>query len=143
MNIIGGVESGGQQYGNRRYDAYAAPYANSPEEHTITLGWCQFYGYNARELCQRIFDADKSLFRKNDTANIEKRLSQDWVAIKWKPTASEKSTLLKIITTDVGKKVQDEMFKEDMQVFIMDAETFGITDVGAHMMYCEIRHLGG
>lgn len=143
VNIIGGVESGGQQYGNRRYDAYAAPYANSPEEHTITLGWCQFYGYNARELCQRIFDADKSLFRKNDTANIEKRLSQDWVAIKWKPTALEKSTLLKIITTDVGKRIQDDMFKEDMQVFIRDAEMFGITNVGAQIMYCEIRHLGG
>lgn len=143
VNIIGGVESGGQVYGNRRYDAYVPAYKNSPEEHTCTLGWCQFYGNNARELCQRIFNEDKELFRKNNTANIEKRLSQDWVAIKWNPSASEKSALLKIITTDVGKKVQDEMFKEDMQAFIKDAETFGITDVGAQMMYCEIRHLGG
>lgn len=142
VNIIGGVESGGQVYGNRRYDAYAAPYANSPNEHTITLGWCQFYGYNARELCQRIFNTDKNLFRKNDTANIEKRLSQDWVAMRWKPTSAEKSALLKIITTDVGKKMQDDMFKEDMVLFIKDAESFGISDIGAQMMYCEIRHLG-
>ena len=143
VNIIGGVESGGQVYGNRRYDAYAPAYKNSPEEYTCTLGWCQFYGNNARELCQRIFNESKELFRKNNTVNIEKRLSQDWVAIKWNPSASEKSALLKIITTDVGKKVQDEMFKEDMQAFIKDAETFGISDVGAQMMYCEIRHLGG
>ena len=30
VNIIGGVESGGQVYGKRRYDAYAEPYKNSP-----------------------------------------------------------------------------------------------------------------
>lgn len=143
VNIIGGVESGGQVYGKRRYDAYAEPYKNSPTEHTVTLGWCQFYGNNARKLCQRIFDVDKNTFRKNDTANIEKRLSQDWVAIKWNPSSSEKAALLKIITTDIGKKVQDEMFKEDMLTFIKDAGTFGITNVGAQMMYCEIRHLGG
>lgn len=143
INIVAGVESGGQIYGNRRYDAYAAPYTNSLEEHTCTLGYPQFYGYNARELCQRIFNADKSSFRKNDSANIEKRLSQDWVSIKWNPSAAEKAALLKIITTDTGKKIQDEMFKEDLQVFINDAVAYGISDVGAQMMYCEIRHLGG
>lgn len=143
VNIIGGVESGGQIYANRKYDSYATPYANSPEEHTVTLGWCQFYGNNARKLCQRIFDEDKDLFRKNDTANIEKRLSQDWVAIKWNPSSAEKTALLKIITTDAGKKMQDDMFKEDMKIFINDAVAYGISDVGAQMMYCEIRHLGG
>lgn len=143
VNIIGGVESGGQVYGNRRYDAYAPAYKNSPEEHTCTLGWCQFYGNNARELCQRIFNESKELFRKNDTANIEKRLSQDWGAIKWNPSSAEKTALLKIITTDAGKKMQDDMFKEDMQTFINDAVAYGISDVGAQMMYCEIRHLGG
>ena len=143
VNIIGAVESGGQVYGNRRYDAYAAPYTNSSQEVTCTLGWCQFYGYNARELCKRIFNEDKTVFRKNDTANIENRLSQDWVAIKWNPSSAEKAALLKIISSDVGKKIQDEMFKEDMEVFIKDAIAYGISDVGAQMMYCEIRHLGG
>lgn len=143
INIVAGVESGGQIYGNRRYDAYAAPYKNSQEEHTCTLGYPQFYGHNARKLCQRIFEADKTTFRKNDTAKIENRLTQDWVAIKWNPSVSEKSALLKIISSDVGKKIQDEMFKEDLQVFINDAIAYGISDVGAQIMYCEIRHLGG
>lgn len=39
VNIIGAVESGGQIYGNRRYDAYAGPYTNSNKEVTCTLGW--------------------------------------------------------------------------------------------------------
>lgn len=142
-NIIGGVESGGQIYGKRRYDAYAEPYANSPEEHTITLGWCQFYGNNARKLCQTIFNKNSSMFRKYDTANIENRLNEDWVAKRWKPSSSEKSALINIITTSVGKETQDELFKEDMKKFINDAEIFRISDIGAQMMYCEIRHLGG
>lgn len=142
-NIIGGVESGGQIYGNRRYDAYAAPYQNSPNEVTVTLGWCQFYGNNARKLCQTIFNKDSAMFRKYDTAKIESRLKQDWVATKWKPTSSEKSALINIIATSVGKDTQDELFKEDMKTFIKDAESFGISDVGSQMMYCEIRHLGG
>lgn len=142
-NIIGGVESGGQVYGERKYDAYAAPYQNSPNEVTVTLGWCQFYGNTARKLCQTIFNKDSAMFRKYDNAKIENRLKQDWVEIKWKPTLSEKNSLINIITTSVGKETQDELFKEDMKTFIKDAEVFGISDVGAQMMYCEIRHLGG
>ena len=43
-NIIGAVESGGQIYGNRRYEAYAGPYTNSSKEVTCTIGWAQNYG---------------------------------------------------------------------------------------------------
>lgn len=61
INVIGAVESGGQIYGNRRYEAYANPGQNSSNEVTITLGWAQNYGNNARELIQRIFDKDYRL----------------------------------------------------------------------------------
>ena len=44
VNIIGGVESGGQIYGNQRYEAYAGKYANNSNEVTCTLGWAQNYG---------------------------------------------------------------------------------------------------
>lgn len=37
-NIIGGVETGGQVYGNRRYGAYAPPYNSTRSEVTCTLG---------------------------------------------------------------------------------------------------------
>ena len=48
-NVIGAVESGGQIYGKRDYSAYAAPYTNSNVEHTITLGWAQNYGDEAKK----------------------------------------------------------------------------------------------
>ena len=144
-NIISGVESGGQQYSttNKRYSAYAAPYTNSNKEVTVTLGWAQNYGNEGRKLCQMIFKKDPVAFRKADTANIEKMLSVDWVATKWAPTASQKKALIAIITTDAGKECQDELFYELMEKYVKRAEEFGVTDVGAIMMWCECQHLGG
>ena len=55
INIIGAVQSGGQIYGNRRYNAYTPPYANTEKQHTITLGWAQNYGAEAKKLIQMIF----------------------------------------------------------------------------------------
>lgn len=143
VNIIGGVESGGQIYGNRRYGAYAAAGANNKNEVTCTLGWAQNYGANARKLCQRIFDKNPEGFRAADTANIEKKLKEDWVASKWNPTSKQKAALIAIITTDTGKRIQDEMFLERAAEYIMNAEEFGVTDVQAQVMWCEIEHLGG
>lgn len=76
-NIIGGVESGGQIYGNRKYEAYAGKNANSPNEKTCTLGWAQNYGNEGRTLCKMIFQKDSEAFRKADTAGIEKKLEID------------------------------------------------------------------
>lgn len=142
-NIIGAVETGGQIYGKRRYECYVPPYHNSSAEHTCTLGWAGNYGARARKLCQMIFDENPSEFRKADSANIEKKLKVDWVATKWNPSSSEKTALIAIITTDTGKKCQDKLFQESVKSYIKNAEDFGVMDVKAQMMWCEIEHLGG
>ena len=143
-NIIGAVESGGQIYGKRRYDAYAGNGANSPNEKTCTLGWAQNYGNEGRKLCKMILDADPQAFRRADTANIESKLNTDWVATGWSPTAKEKAALIAIITTDAGKKCQDELFAELMKTYIASALAYDSgMSVAAQMMWCEIEHLGG
>lgn len=93
-NIIGGVESGGQTYGKRKYGAYAGKAANADNEKTCTLGWAQNYGNEGRRLCQMILKADPKAFRTADTAGIEKKLSVDWEATRWNPTAKEKAALI-------------------------------------------------
>ena len=138
-NIIGAVESGGQVYGNRDYGAYAPPYKNSSNEHTCTLGWCQFYGNNAKKLIQNIYDTDKNAV----PAVIIPKLSVDWVATRWNPSSTEKTALISAITSAAGKKCQDNMFQESAKKTISDAEAIGVTDVGAQIMYVEIAHLGG
>lgn len=143
VNIIGAVESGGQVYGNRRYDAYTGPYTNSSKEVTVTLGWAQNYGSEARKLIQMIYDKNPSEFKKLDTAGIESMLSKDWVSIKWKPSSSQKSVLINLISSDTGKYCQDMLFSQLMKTFVSSCEKSYTDNVAAVMMYCEIRHLGG
>lgn len=142
-NIIGAVESGGQIYGNRRYDAYAGKGANSSNEKTCTLGWAQNYGNEGRKLCRMILSEDPEAFRRADTAGIEGKLNTDWVAAGWNPNAGEKTALIAIITTDAGKRCQDKLFEDQMETYIDSAVKYGVTDVAAQMMWCEIYHMGG
>lgn len=143
INIIGAVETGGQIYGRRRYSDYTPPYKNSPKEYTITLGWAAFYGGEARQLIQLIFDTDKELFRSLDTAGIEGMLSKDWVDIKWNPTSAQKEVLISLIDSEVGHECQDNLFMKRLDMMIEECSNDYTTDIPAQMMYCEIRHLGG
>ena len=76
-NIIGGVESGGQVYGQRRYEAYAGKRANSANEKTCTLGWAQNYGNEARKLCQMILKEDPYSAVENTKAGDESETYSD------------------------------------------------------------------
>lgn len=143
VNIIGAVESGGQVYGQRRYNQYSPPYHSTPKEHTITIGWYCAYGHEAHTLIQAIYDADPISFMRLDNADIEEMLRYDWEGIKWKPTAKEKASIIALIDSPVGHKVQDEIFIDKMKQLINDCATDYTTDIKAQMMYCEIRHLGG
>lgn len=142
-NIVGGVESGGQVYGRRRYDAYAGAGKNADKEKTCTLGWAQDYGNRGKTLCKMILQKSPEEFRKADTANIEKKLNQDWEKIRWNPNTAEKKALIAIITTKTGKECQDELFEQLAKSYIKEAQDYGVTDVQAQAMWCEIQHLGG
>ncbi len=144
-NVIGAVESGGQIYGNRDYGAYAGAYTNSSVEHTVTLGWAQNYGDEAKRLIQMIYNrmGDKKFKKIDVDGTIKEKLSHDWVAERWNPDYVQKNTLIQLITTKEGKACQDELFMELMKTFIAECEKKYTSDVKAQMMYCEIRHLGG
>ena len=143
-NIIGAVESGGQVYGKRNYAAYAGPYTNTPKEVTITLGWAQNYGDEARKLVNMIYDADKAAFEKIDKNGlIVPMLSTDWVAKKWNPSNAQKKVLIALLDSAQGHTAQDELFAELMEKFIKDCAATYTKSVKGQMMYCEVRHLGG
>lgn len=144
-NIIGAVESGGQVYGKRRYDAYADPYENTPSEHTITLGWAQNYGSEAEKLVSLIYNADPKEFSKLDTSqpSISSMLGKDWAGMRWHPNESQKKALISLISSETGKQCQDYLFQTLMEKFASECEKIYSTDIRVIMMYCEIRHLGG
>ncbi|MDO5702184.1 MAG: RICIN domain-containing protein [Lachnospiraceae bacterium] len=143
-NIIGAVESGGQVYGNRDYAAYADPYASTSNEVTITIGWAQCYGYEAQELINRIYKMSASKFKAIDKNGlIVEALKHDWVATKWKPSDAEKKVIISLITSENGKKAQDQQFAESMESFVSACKSQYTSNAWAIHMYCEIRHLGG
>ena len=144
INVIGAVESGGQIYGNRDYGAYAGRYAASPNEHTCTLGWAQFYGVEAQKLVQNIFNADPAGFRSIDTGGtIERKLSGSWVNERWDPSSAEKNTLIRLITSPVGKQQQDLLFRTELTPVVSYCENTYTKDAKAVIMFTEIAHLGG
>ncbi len=144
-NIIGAVESGGQIYGRRNYAAYTGPRAAIPGEKTITLGWAQNYGYEARRLVKKILESDPETFRSLDTCkpSVETMLKVDWVAAHWIPDEATRDVLIALIDSESGHKAQDGLFTELMDTFIADCSELYTDDIRAQMMYCEIRHLGG
>ena len=147
-NIIGAVESGDQIYGNLKYDSYDPPYNNTPNEHTITIGWPQCYGPEAQELLKAIFNKDKAAFRKIDSKlpagkRIENYLNRDITAMRWRPSSKQKKVIIKLLKSKAGKACQDAQFRNYMKTFVRDCTSTYTRNAWAVGMYCEIRHLGG
>ena len=144
VNIIGAVESGGQIYGKRDYTAYADPYTATQNEVTITLGWSQCFGPEAQKLVKMIYQENKKKKKKIDTKKlIVNALKKNWTTTKWKPTSAEKKILIKLISSDIGRKCQDELFKKTMKEYIQACQKQYTKNAWAVHMYCEICHLGG
>lgn len=143
LNIIGAVETGGQIYGKGRYDDFTPAYANAKTEHAITIGKYQHYANEAKQLLLRIRKADPELFAKLDTAGVGKDLTGSWTYYKVTRNSAKAKCIQKIISSDIGRKCQDEMVGEQMQRFCAEAEKLGVTDHQAQAMCCNFRHQGG
>lgn len=143
-NIIGAVETGGQVYGCQRYEAYTAPGTNTPGELTVTLGGYQAYGSEAKDLIRSIYDADPVYFASVDKKGlVASKLNKDWVAIRWNPSTEEKKILITLISSDLGKRKQDEYIRKRLEKYVARAESYGIKDPKGIMMSAQIQHLGG
>ena len=142
--IMYAVETGGQVYGNADYSDFTEAYTNTELEHSITIGAGQWYGPEAKELLSRIRDKDNELFASLDTAGIGADLdSANWSSYQISKSSDKAKCIVAIISTDVGKSVQDEMIDEQMIKFMEEALDLGVTNIDALMMCANIRHLGG
>ncbi|HIV16625.1 MAG TPA: hypothetical protein IAB17_01400, partial [Candidatus Alectryocaccobium stercorigallinarum] len=163
-NIIYAVETGGQIYGNARYNDFTEAFTNSKTERAITIGAGCWYATEARRLLTLIRQEDPELFASLDTAEIGKDIdSADWtiygsdgVVLSADQTkedgyshrtitdGSPKAVAIQnIISTDVGIAIQDMLVEEQMAVYVEEAEELGVTDLKARMFCANLRHLGG
>lgn len=143
-NIIYAVETGGQVYGQCRYNDFTEAYTNSSEEHAITIGAGQWYATEARSLLCRIRNVDTKLFESLDTAGIGNDLdNSNWSTYKLSKSSAKAKCIVKIIDTDIGHKCQDSMIIEQMEQYIAFAAKQGVTDIDAQMMCANFQHQGG
>lgn len=172
-NIIYAVETGGQIYGNARYDCFTTAFKNSGSEYAITVGAGAWYGVSAKALLKQIRDTDPSGFARLDNAGIAEDLNnEDWRyygtdldsstigTITSLPTNTERReegrkhitiqngspkavAIQNIISSKAGMEVQNRLVDKQMQQYVDEALGLGVTDLKARMFCANIRHLGG
>lgn len=144
-NIIYAVETGGQTYGNARYDDFTEAYTNSSKEHAITIGAGQFYGVQAKAVLDRIRTEYPDVFNRLDTAGIGNDLdTKDWSTYKLSSGSAKAKCIQAIMSSEEGKKVQDAfMYDTVISKSVEKANELGITDKRVVVLFVETAHLGG
>lgn len=143
--ILYAVESGDQVYGKQDYSCFAGVGANCSNEKAITIGAGQWYAGEAKELLHRIQRANPKLFKDMDTAGLEKDLlMKNWDTYAVTAESAKGKCIVDIISTDLGKKCQDQYMEDQIQAYIPIIEkAYGIMEDSAMMECINILHQGG
>lgn len=144
IKIIAAVETGGQIYGQARYDDYTPAYANCSNETSCTLGAFQEYGSLAKGLLQEILNTYPTTFRKYDNAGIESDLQRaSWTGYSPARGSAKAKAIQAIISSPDGIKVQNNRIQKQMESHIAFAQKQGVSDVDALFMCANFIHQGG
>lgn len=143
--ILYAVESGDQIYGRQDYSCFAGAGANCDNEIAITIGAGQWYAGEAKELLYRIQRANPKLFKDMDNAGLEKDLlMKNWDTYAVSAESAKGKCIVDIISTDLGKKCQDEYMEDQIRTYIPIIEKAHGTMTDSAMMECiNILHQGG
>ena len=143
--ILYAVESGDQIYGNQDYSCFAGVGANCDNETAITIGAGQWYAGEAKELLYRIQRANPKLFKDMDAENLEADLLlKTWDTYAVSAESAKGQCIISIITTDLGKKCQDEYMEYQITEYARAIENlYGEMPDEAIMECINIIHQGG
>ena len=143
--ILYAVESGDQVYGKQDYSCFAGVGANCSNEKAITIGAGQWYAGEAKELLYRIQRANPKLFKDMDNAGMEKDLlMKSWDTYAVTAESAKGKCIVDIISTDLGKKCQDQYMEDQIQAYIPIIEkAYGTMEDSAMMECINILHQGG
>ena len=144
IKIIAAVETGGQIYGQARYDDYTPAYSNCSNETSCTIGAFQEYGSLAKGLLQEILNTYPTTFRKYDNAGIESDLQRaSWTGYSPARGSAKAKAIQSIISSPDGIKVQNNRIQKQMESHIAFAQKQGVSDVNALFMCANFIHQGG
>lgn len=138
------VETGGNIYGQCRYDDFTEAYTNSSIEYAITIGAGQWYATEAQKLLKRIYEAEPELWNSIDKAGLlEDVQTADWKYYNITEKSRKAACIIKIISSEVGIKCQDALMDEQMKIYVKEAEALGVTEPAGQAMCANFRHHGG
>ena len=143
--ILYAVESGNQIYGEQDYSVFSEAGENCDNEKAITIGAGQWYADEAKELLYRIQRGNPKLFKDIDNENLEADLlKKSWTTYAVSKDSTKGKLIIDIITTDLGKKCQDQYMEDQIQTYAKSIEkTYGTMPDSAMMECVNIRHQGG
>ena len=143
--ILYAVESGDRIYGKQDYSCFAGAGANCDNEIAITIGAGQWYAGEAKELLHRIQRANPKLFKDMDTENLEADLLKNsWATYAVSKDSTKGRLIIGIISTELGKKCQDQYMEDQITVYAKSIEkTYGTMPDSAMMECINILHQGG
>ena len=143
--ILYAVESGDQIYGKQGYSCFAGAGANCSNEKAITIGAGQWYADEAKELLYRIQRCNPKLFKNMDTEGLEADLlKKNWATYAVNKESAKARLIINIISTDLGKKCQDQYMEDQIRAYIPIIEKSYGTMPDTAMMECiNILHQGG
>lgn len=143
--ILYAVETGGQVYGNQRYNAFIGAGANTPNEKAITIGAGQWYAGEVKRLLQKIQRGNPALFKKMDTQGLESDLlKKNWSTYAISPSSAKAKCIISIISSNLGIKCQDELMEEQIAEYSESiAKKYGTMPDDAMMECINIIHQGG
>ena len=143
--ILYAVESGDQIYGKQGYSCFAGAGANCSNEKAITIGAGQWYADEAKELLYRIQRGNPKLFKNMDTEGLEADLlKKNWATYAVNKESAKARLIINIISTDLGKKCQDQYMEDQIRAYIPIIEKAYGTMPDTAMMECiNILHQGG
>ena len=137
--IIYALETGGQIYGNCAYEDFTEAYTNSNLETAITIGAGAWFATEALSLLKRIYEKDKTLFSQsliNDMNN------KNWSYYAISRNSENAKTIIRIISSNIGKKCQDELLDEQMEKYCNYARDLGVTTADGQAMVANWIHQG-
>lgn len=142
--IIYAVETGGQVYGQQDYSDFTEAYENNSDEHAITIGAGAWYATEAKTLLERIYDADPEQWEKIDKVRLlEQVQTANWECFNISRISQLASTIVALISSDLGVKCQDNLMDEQLATYAEEALKQGVTDARAQAMCANFRHQGG
>ena len=142
--IIYAVETGGQVYGQQRYDDFTGAYANTSNETAITIGAGGWFATEAQTLLKMIRDEAPETFKQLDTAGIGTDLdTKDWSTYQVSKGSAKANAIVAIIDSPDGHTIQDKLMDQQVKKMMEEGKERGVDGSKALAMFVEIRHCAG